>query len=287
MPHPAGLFRSRPNSRPNKASRCDATGHCVASGTRRLIFAVAPLQAERRRRKVVVLAANRIDFGGSSSFWDASGIEMTQTRTAPRALDRPAPATGNLAARAARTTKSALFALSTLALSTLAMATLALPATAGGLVSEIKTGVLAHDVPDLWSGFRLESNSADINVEVILAPSLAFLGGTIQPALGASINTQGDTSHAYIDARWQIEGPSGLFFSAGLGAAIHDGELGPVAIDKKALGSRVLFHIPFEVGLRLDQHNSLSIYFEHTSNANLANFNEGMDRIGVRYGYRF
>ena len=49
----------------------------------------------------------------------------------------------------------------------------------------------------------------------------------------------------------------------------------------------MLFHIPAEIGLRLDAHNSVSVYYEHTSNAYLADFNEGMDRLGVRYGYRF
>lgn len=165
--------------------------------------------------------------------------------------------------------------------------TLVPAADAGGLVREIKAGVLAHDVPNLWSSFQLEGNAPDINVEVILSPSMPFLWGSISPAIGASVNTGGDTSHAYIDARWQIEGPSGLFFGLGVGAAIHDGETDPVALDKKALGSRVLFHIPFEIGIRLDAHNSLSAYFEHTSNANLADFNEGMDRLGIRYGYRF
>jgi lipid A 3-O-deacylase PagL len=29
------------------------------------------------------------------------------------------------------------------------------------------------------------------------------------------------------------------------------------------------------------------MYFEHTSNASLADYNEGMDNIGVRYGFRF
>lgn len=161
------------------------------------------------------------------------------------------------------------------------------PAPAGSLFSEIKAGVLAHDVPDLWSGFQLESDAPDINIEVIFAPSIALLGGRLSPALGASINTGGDTSHIYLDARWQIEGPSGLFFATGIGAAVHDGETDPVVVDKKALGSRVLFHIPFEVGLRFDQHNSLSIYFEHISNGYTQDFNEGLDRIGVRYGYRF
>lgn len=150
-----------------------------------------------------------------------------------------------------------------------------------------KFGVLAHDVPDLWSGFQLEPDAADINIEVQFTPSIAVLGGTLRPAIGGTINTRGDTSHAYLDARWQIDGPSGLFFGLGLGAAIHDGELTPVKPDAKALGSRVLFHIPVEAGIHLDQHNDLSVYFEHTSNAYTQDDNEGLDRIGVRYGYRF
>ena len=161
------------------------------------------------------------------------------------------------------------------------------PAAAEGLVAEWKGGILYHDVDGLWSGFRLEDAPIDINVEAILAPSMPLLWGYVRPALGASINTGGDTSHVYLDARWQTEFATGLFVGIGLGAAVHDGVLDPTEPDRKALGSRVLFHIPAEIGLRLDAHNSLSVYFEHTSNAYLAEFNEGMDRIGLRYGYRF
>jgi hypothetical protein len=161
-------------------------------------------------------------------------------------------------------------------------------AEAGGLLHEFKAGVLAHDVPDLWSGFRAEPNAADFNVEVILSPSMPFLGGTVRPAIGGSINTRGDTSHAYIDARWEYETPFGLYFALGLGGAVHDGAIGPEGgRDKKWLGSSLLFHIPAEIGYRFDSHNSLSVYFEHTSNAYTQDYNEGMDRLGVRYGYRF
>lgn len=153
-------------------------------------------------------------------------------------------------------------------------------------VREVKGGVLAHDVPDLWSGFRLERNAVDVNLEVLFV-GVPFLGGTLAPAIGGTVSTRGDTSHAYLDARWQFELPFKLFLGTGVGVAIHDGVLDPTEIDRKALGSRALFHIPLELGVRLDPRNSLSLYFEHTSNAGLANYNEGMDRVGVRYGYRF
>jgi lipid A 3-O-deacylase len=48
------------------------------------------------------------------------------------------------------------------------------------------------------------------------------------------------------------------------------------------LGARVRFHIPLEVGVRLDARQSLSVYFEHTSNAGTTRYNEGMDGIGIR-----
>ena len=162
-------------------------------------------------------------------------------------------------------------------------------AFADDLLYALKIGVLAHDVPDLWSGFQIEHNAADINIEAQFAAAWALPWGAIRPVVGGTINTRGDTSHAYIDARWQGDLPSGVFFGLGLGAAIHDGETGGAGSDPdmKWLGSRVLFHIPIEIGYHIDAHNDLSVYFEHTSNAYTQKYNEGLDRIGVRYGYRF
>jgi hypothetical protein len=169
----------------------------------------------------------------------------------------------------------------------LAACGMAQPAFADGLVSEVKVGVLAHDVPDLWSGFQREEDSLDINAELLLSPSAIFLGGTLRPALGASVNTAGDTSFAYIDARWQYDFDGGLFFSTGVGGAVHDGDLELEDADRKALGSRILFHIPVELGYRIDDHNSLSVYFEHFSNGDAQDANEGLDNLGIRYGYRY
>lgn len=154
------------------------------------------------------------------------------------------------------------------------------------LVREIRLGALVHDVPGLWSGFRLEQGYG-VNAEVVFAPSLPFLGGHLRPAIGGTWSTSGDTSKGYVDLRWEIESRSGLFLGLGIGAAVHNGLVDPTDPDRKALGSRVLFHIPFEIGIRLDQRNSLSIYFDHVSNGDLGWPNEGLDTLGVRYGYRF
>lgn len=163
-----------------------------------------------------------------------------------------------------------------------------LPAAAQSLIEELKLGVLYHDASHMWSGFRLEQESVDINIEALLRPSFPGLFfGTIRPVIGGTISTVGATSHAYADLRWQTELGAGFFLGVGLGAAVHDGHLLPDSWQHKALGSRVLFHIPAELGYRIDLRNSISLYFEHTSNAWLARYNEGLDRIGVRYGYKF
>ena len=164
---------------------------------------------------------------------------------------------------------------------------LAAPAHANGLFRELRVGELAHDVPDLWGGFRVVDAPVAFNFEAVLTPSLPFLGGAIRPAIGASVTSGDSTSSAYLDARWEFETSAGIFFGLGLGVVVHNGQEDLKDLDLKALGSTVLFHIPFEVGLRLDAHNSLSVYFEHMSNGEFANFNEGLDRLGVRYGYRF
>jgi hypothetical protein len=158
-----------------------------------------------------------------------------------------------------------------------------------GFLYDVKIGAQVHDVPYMWSGFNKEPYSIDLNLEVRFGPSLALFGGALRPALGATINFQGYTSKAYIDARWQREFDNNTFFALGLGIAIHDGndESWVIDPDHKLLGRRVLFHPNFEWGYRFADHSSVSLFYEHISNASTAAKNQGLDTLGVRYGYRF
>lgn len=153
-----------------------------------------------------------------------------------------------------------------------------------GVLHELKIGVLGHDIDGLWSGSNRESG-VDVNCEARFSPSLHLLGGTLRPAVGASVNTHGDTSKLYLDGIWQYDGSKRFFFAVGLGIAVHNGEKRLVSEDQKALGSSTLFHIPLEIGYRLNQKLSLSIYFDHVSNAEMSGENEGLDTLGLRLGY--
>ena len=149
-----------------------------------------------------------------------------------------------------------------------------------------RIGILAHDVT-LWSRSRSEGG-VDLNAEVIFNyPDCAVFAGKIRANMGGSLNSQGDTSTLYSGLLWEYNHQSRFFIDLGLGLAVHDGELDPRYDDKKALGSRILFRIPVEVGFLIAEHHGVSILFVHVSNAYLAESNEGLDTIGLRYSYRF
>ncbi len=170
----------------------------------------------------------------------------------------------------------------------IALYVLAVPQYAPGneLVHEMKVGVLHHDTDNLWSNSSRESG-IDANVELIFNAATPLWIGEIRPAIGATVNTAGDTSKVYGAARWETTiGDNGLF-AIGLGGAVHNGETALTSTDRKALGSKVLFYFPIEAGYRINERDTVSLFFDHVSNAWLASPNEGMDTLGIRYGIRF
>ena len=149
----------------------------------------------------------------------------------------------------------------------------------------IRAGILAHDVP-VWSRSRQEGG-VDFNAEFIFGfPNYRIFSGIVRTNLGFSLNNRGDTSKIYSGLLWEYMWDSGLFLNLGLGLAAHDGDL-ENSDDKKELGSRILFRIPIEMGLLFTPHQGVSVMFDHVSNAYLADPNEGLDTVGLRYTYRF
>jgi len=157
----------------------------------------------------------------------------------------------------------------------------------GGWIYELRAGVLAHDVDHLWSRSRNEEGVV-VNSEIVFAHrGLPLLFGRLRPHLGSSINTVRDTSQFYAGALLEWEHDSGLFAGMGLGGAVHDGKTDTRKKDRKELGSRVLFRVSLDLGFSVWHHHRLMLSFAHISNAYLASPNEGLDTLGVRYGFRF
>jgi lipid A 3-O-deacylase len=169
----------------------------------------------------------------------------------------------------------------------LLLALTALPAHAGGKVlSEIRGGVYDHDV-SFWS-FHRESGT-DINGELLfVSPSFLEVLWSPRPHLGVTVNTDGNTSHAYAGLTWEVPVFStGFFVDGNLGLSVNDGRRDTDDSDRKSLGSPVLFRLGAALGYNLTEKVNVSLQYEHMSNAYLANENEGMDNFGIRLGYRF
>jgi len=176
--------------------------------------------------------------------------------------------------------------LSILSAFILALAAGPIQAHAEDLVREVKAGILHHDTDNLWSNSSRESG-VDGNAEIILSPDFALWGGNVRPAFGVSVNSASDTSKIYGAARWETTIADDFVFALGVGVAAHNGETALVSANKKALGSKVLLYFPIEAGYRLNERDTISLFFDHVSNAWQASPNEGMDTLGIRYGYRF
>ena len=143
---------------------------------------------------------------------------------------------------------------------------------------EIRAGISAHDIADLWGHTKKESG-ADLGLEFILGRR-----GLLRPIFGVTISP-GGTSKVYSGGLFQFEPIRGLILGLGLGGAIHTGDLSTG--EGRHLGLRLLFRLTAEVGLALSERSRIYIIFDHISNGNLAAPNDGLDILGAFLGYRF
>lgn len=152
-------------------------------------------------------------------------------------------------------------------------------------VSELRLGVMRHGVHVFVDA---EEPGVDVNAEVLFAsPDFLRVLWSPRPHLGGSLNTSGDTSQLYFGLTWDVDLFDPVFFEASFGGAVHDGETNDDSQGRKALGCRVLFRESLALGWRLDARHSLSVMLDHISNGQLCDHNEGLDTLGLRYGYRF
>lgn len=155
----------------------------------------------------------------------------------------------------------------------------------GGIISELRGGILAHDVGVVSSDTE---DGVDINGEVLFAsPEFLSIILAPRPHLGFSVSTEGETNQVYGGLTWGLDIAGGLFAEFAFGGSVHDGDLNPGTADKNEFGCRILFREALELGWRFGGHHSISVMIDHISNGGLCDRNDGMDNAGIRYGYKF
>lgn len=162
------------------------------------------------------------------------------------------------------------------------------PAGAGDLaLSELRLGIFDQGI----DGPQSEGGAA-VNVEVLLArlgtstdsPALDLVLRP-RPMLGATINTEGDTSLGYAGLAWTVPLLADrLFAEASFGGALHDGPLDEQCV--ASYGCAWAFRESASLGIALGEGWQVMGTVEHMSNADLCGRNRGLTNAGVRLGYR-
>ncbi len=157
----------------------------------------------------------------------------------------------------------------------------------GGLLSEIKIGALAQDQGP-FSSNKEDGVTAHVELRFVSPDILKFIGAPY-PHIGADINTSGNTNSVWLGVVWEKQFWKGLFAGFSVGGAYHDGETdkNSAPLDRKELGCNPLFRLGINVGWRFNKNHSIDLLMDHISNAKACDTNEGLENVGVRYGYRF
>ena len=109
-----------------------------------------------------------------------------------------------------------------------------------------------------------------------------------RPMLGATVNTEGNTSQVYVGAAWTLPLFNVLFVEGTFGGAYHDGPITSQGPDyRSAYGCRLNFHESASVGVGLGENWRVMATVEHMSNGALCAPNASPTTYGARLGYKF
>ncbi len=162
-------------------------------------------------------------------------------------------------------------------------------AAAADPLEEVRVGVYAQGCCGFGSD---KEQGVALNGEAVFkSPRFLSILAKPRPIIGATIATDGDaTTQLYRGLDWKVDLTSRWFVTAGIGAAIHNGETDaydPVADAARVsntvfYGCRVLIRVAGDVGYRVTDRLSASFHWNHISNAELCSDNEGLDQMGLR-----
>ena len=152
-------------------------------------------------------------------------------------------------------------------------------------ITDLRVGLLLHDTGPFSN---TKEDGLDGNVEVLFkSPTYLEKIWSPRPHVGMTLNSSSDTNQLYGGLTWNWGFEGGYFIDLSFGAALHDGETKTDSTDKKSLGCSLLFRESLGLGYVISGPHSVMLHFDHISNAKLCDRNEGLENLGLRYGYSF
>jgi len=169
------------------------------------------------------------------------------------------------------------------------------PAGTLDIVDEIRLGLNFHDVyytmiPQNfgdWDYDRLEDLSFDV---LFTSPDLDVFRwiGSPRPEVGTTLNLSGGDSLFHAGLTWTVplfETP--LYLEGTFGAAATTGYLTAAPDGRNNFGCRVNFYERFGVGTHIGENVTATLTYEHSSNNDWCEANEGISNFGLRMGWKF
>lgn len=168
-------------------------------------------------------------------------------------------------------------------------------------VESVHIGVMAHNicVTDCKNAGKEQGPNVELQANFGSPGFLSFVGSP-QPYVVLTVNTSGDTSSGGVGLEWSFPVSENWSIEPGFGYVIHDGETNlpfasgtPEAAafteNHVLLGSRDLFRTSLGVTRDFDGPWEAQVFFSHLSHGQILGNgrNQGMDQLGVRFGYRF
>jgi len=173
---------------------------------------------------------------------------------------------------------------------------LAAPASAQGLVlDELRFGGFFHNA---YQGFLPTSPNwtlddlQDVKFAALFASpdidAFAWIGSP-RPEIGTTLNLDGlSESFVHANLNWQLPVfDTPFYLEAGFGAALTNAALEGAARPARNLGCALAFYDAFGVGAHLSEEVSLTLRYEHISNLELCEPNDGLSNLGLMLGVRF
>ena len=126
-------------------------------------------------------------------------------------------------------------------------------------------------------------NNVGVNAELIFPES--YTRFELRPHVGVNINTTGYTSAIYTGMLVSRKYAEKYLLEASLGFSMHNGRIKRSQARKgRVLGSRLLFRESLSLGYFYNKSDTVSLFIDHISNANIAPPNHGITNLGVRFG---
>lgn len=166
---------------------------------------------------------------------------------------------------------------------------------AAGVIDEVRIGAHAHAASRFFWPVYVDTwelgDLSDISFDVLFtSPDIdAFRWiGSPRPEIGVTANLRGEESLVHASLTWQLPVfDTPLFLEGSLGAAAHTGYLDGAPEGERDLGCRVNFYERFGVGVNATENLTATLTYEHMSNWDLCDQNEGFSNIGMRLGWKF